>query len=213
MEHGRFRPDPQALADFSALPPGPGGYYLRGMDHEHPQPSPALLAAHTDGLREHLGHDPGRWLLVDVPSQTVTLVVDGEAAGRWSCSTARAGLDARQDSGGTPPGLHRIAARIGDGAAPGTVFVSREPTGELWRPGDRDDRDLILSRILVLDGCEDGVNRGRGVDTRARYIYLHGTNHEDELGTPTSGGCIRLASADIMAIFAQVAEGDPVVIA
>ncbi len=69
------------------------------------------------------------------------------------------------------------------GAAPGTVFVSREPTGETWRGEARDD-DLILTRILTLDGLEDGVNRGAGCDSLERYIYLHGTNHEDLLGRP-----------------------------
>ena len=65
--------------------------------------------------------------------------------------------------------------------AAGTVFVSREPTGETWSGEPRDD-DLILTRILTLDGHEDGVNRGPGCDSLERYIYLHGTNHEALLG-------------------------------
>lgn len=158
-----------------------------------------------------LGFTPPRWLLVNVAAQTVTLLHGREPAAAWPVSTAAVGLDARQDSGGTPPGVHRIADRIGAGTAPGTVFESREPTGEIWEGAD-DPRDLILGRILTLDGCEDGVNRGEGVDSLARYIYLHGTNHEDRIGEPCSHGCVRLRRADIVAVFDQVAVGDPVVV-
>src|SRR5262249_56027294 len=112
---------------------------------------------------------------------------------------------------GTRAGWHRVRARIGDGAEPGTVFKSREPTGEVWRGENRSD-DLILTRILTLDGLEDGINRGPGSDSLERYIYFHGTNQESLLGTPSSIGCIRLANADIVALHDRVREGDLVVI-
>ncbi|MGV1014225.1 MAG: glutamate ligase domain-containing protein, partial [Methyloceanibacter sp.] len=73
--------------------------------------------------------------------------------------------------------------------------------------------DLILTRILTLDGLEDGVNRGPGCDSLTRYIYLHGTNHEDLLGRPMSHGCVRLANDDIRDLFARLREGDHVLIA
>jgi UDP-N-acetylmuramate--alanine ligase len=142
----------------------------------------------TEAVRkgiDTIGFRPGRWLLVDVATQELALLRGAEIVRTWPVSTAAAGLDAREDSGGTPPGLHRIGERIGSGADPGAVFVSREETGERWR-GQRDDRDLILGRILTLEGCQDGVNRGPGVDSRDRYIYLHGTNHTDRLGQPCS---------------------------
>jgi UDP-N-acetylmuramate--alanine ligase len=177
-------------------------------------PSNAFLAAHAERIAELLGHEPVRWLLVESDRQVVSLVEDGTAIATWPCSTAAAGIDPREGSGGTPPGLHRIAARIGAGAAPGAVFDSREPTGETWDPRTpADDRDLVLTRILTLDGLEEGVNRGPGVDSLARYIYLHGTNHEDRVGEPCSHGCVRLRNDDIADLFARVAEGDPVVIA
>ena len=104
--------------------------------------------------------------------------------------------------------MHR---RIGEGAEAGSVFVAREPTGEIWRGQPRDD-DLILTRILTLDGLEEGVNRGAGCDSLERYIYLHGTNHERLLGRPTSHGCVRLANADVRRLFDDVREGDYVLI-
>ncbi|MCB1185254.1 L,D-transpeptidase, partial [bacterium] len=180
------------------------------------RPDPRLADLIAQGLARFGVYPTGadaRWLLVDVAGQRLILVERDRPLGAWPVSTARAGVDARQDSGGTPPGAHRIARRIGLDAAPGTVFVSREPTGETWCPGDqpRDD-DLILTRVLTLDGCEPGVNSGPGVDSLARYIYLHGTNHEDRLGEPVSHGCIRLGNADVVDVCDRVREGDPVVI-
>lgn len=154
---------------------------------------------------------PPRWLLVDTAAQRVTLLCGHDPLAAWPISTATAGLDARQDSGGTPPGLHRIERKVGGEFDPSAVLVSREPTGEVW-DGRPDPRDLILGRILTLAGCQDGVNRGPGVDSLARYIYLHGTNHEDRIGEPCSHGCVRLRRADMVALFDCVEAGDPVVI-
>jgi UDP-N-acetylmuramate--alanine ligase len=178
-------------------------------------PDPDLLRLVAEQAVRVAAAGPGagrRWLLVDTAGQRLALVERGRITGLWTVSTAAAGLDNRQDSGGTPPGLHRIGRRIGLDAAPGTVFVSREATGEVWR-GGTDPRDLILSRVLTLDGLEDGLNRGPGVDSRERFIYIHGTNHEDRLGEPVSGGCVRLANRDVIELADRVAEGDPVVIA
>ena len=111
----------------------------------------------------------------------------------------------------TPPGWHRIRQRIGAGAESGTVFESREPTGAVWNGEERDD-DLILTRILTLDGLEEGVNRGAGRDSLARYIYVHGTNHEPLLGRPVSHGCVRMSNADVTALFDAVVEGDALVV-
>ncbi|HEV2105543.1 MAG TPA: L,D-transpeptidase family protein [Candidatus Eisenbacteria bacterium] len=154
---------------------------------------------------------PPRLLLVDVERQRLHLLEHGRPAGEWPVSTAANGIGGEDGSLRTPPGWHRIHARIGAGAPRGAVFVSREPSGEMWRGETRDD-DLILTRVLTLEGLEDGVNRGPGRDSLARFIYLHGTNHEDALGRPDSHGCVRLANAAIEAVFERVAEGDPVAI-
>ena len=123
----------------------------------------------------------------------------------YPVSTARAGVGGETGSSKTPPGWHRVCARYGANAPLGQVFVSRRAVrGSVlpenkWRAGD--DADLILSRILLLDGLEYGVNRGGSVDSRTRYIYIHGTNQEQLLGTPASHGCVRLANRDVAALF------------
>jgi UDP-N-acetylmuramate-alanine ligase len=172
---------------------------------------PSLVAAALDRPGSPFRAAPARFLLVDVVAQRLLLVEDGTVTGRWRVSTAANGIGGTSGSYRTPPGWHRVHRRIGEGMAEGTVFVSREPTGETWRGETRDD-DLILTRVLTLEGLEDGVNRGPGCDSLERYIYLHGTNHEDALGRPTSHGCVRLSNPDILKLFARVREGDPVVI-
>ena len=95
---------------------------------------------------------------------------------------------------------------------PARCSSSREPTGATWC-GEACDDDLILTRILTLDGLEDGVNRGAGCDSLARYIYLHGTNQEEALGRPLSHGCVRLSNDDVRQLFDHMREGDAVFIA
>jgi UDP-N-acetylmuramate--L-alanine ligase len=155
---------------------------------------------------------PSRLLVVDVERQRAVWLEDGAAKEVWPVSTAEAGIGGAEGSYRTPPGWHRVHRRIGEGAEQGSVFVSREPTGELWRDEASDD-DLILSRILTLDGLEDGVNRGPGHDSLERYIYLHGTNHELLLGRPVSHGCVRFSNAGICGLFAEMRERDYVLIA
>ena len=148
-----------------------------------------------------------RLLLVDVARQRLALVRGTRLLADYPISTAEAGIGGESGSFRTPPGWHRIARKIGTDAALGTVFVSREPTGEVWQGETRND-DLILTRLLWLEGLEPGVNRGPGVDSFERYIYVHGTNHEHRLGTPASHGCVRLSNGDILELYDQVEEGD-----
>lgn len=176
-----------------------------------------LVAAGGDMIRAWRPDFQGRWLLVDVISQRLLLLHGMTAAGGWPVSTSAAGLDNRQDSAGTPPGLHRIGRKIGTNAELGTIFESRRSTGILWRrnhpeKSEAPEGDLILTRILTLNGLEDGLNLGAGIDSRARYIYIHGTNHEEAIGLPESGGCVRMTNLDVVELFDQVEEGDPVVI-
>jgi lipoprotein-anchoring transpeptidase ErfK/SrfK len=49
-------------------------------------------------------------------------------------------------------------------------------------------------------------------NTRDRYIYFHGTNREDLIGTPASHGCIRMKNADIAELFEVVPVGARVLI-
>ncbi|MAT48196.1 MAG: L,D-transpeptidase, partial [Verrucomicrobiaceae bacterium] len=77
-----------------------------------------------------------------------------------------------------------------------------------WNP-DRDfeDTDMILSRILRLNGLEK-----ENANAFQRYIYIHGTNHEDKIGSTTSNGCVRMTNKDIGELYDLVPLGTPVLI-
>jgi lipoprotein-anchoring transpeptidase ErfK/SrfK len=64
-----------------------------------------------------------------------------------------------------------------------------------------------MSRILWLDGVEE-----HNANTRERFIYIHGTKHEDKIGIPDSHGCVRMRNADVAELFTLVDEGTHVLI-
>lgn len=147
----------------------------------------------------------GVLLVVLVPQQRLQVITRRGVWRVYRVSTAANGLGSVHGSHATPPGWHRVARWIGAGAPAGQVFRARRRTQRVLAPHDwraPDGADLILTRILRLAGLEPGVNQGPGIDSYARYIYLHGTNQEQKLGTPASHGCVRLANRDILELFA-----------
>jgi hypothetical protein len=160
-----------------------------------------------------LGIKPAdRLLVVRIGTQTMQLFQHGKPVRSYVISTSRRPPSCVKDSLGTPLGLHQIAERIGAGQPPGMVFKSRAPIGKHFRelPVEEQEKNLITTRILWLQGLEPGLNQGGNVDSHDRYIYLHGTNHEDRLGTPASGGCIQLNNVEIAELYDQVRVGDQV---
>jgi len=162
------------------------------------------------GWDERVGEGLGVWVSVD--EQTLRIIRGGELIWQAACSTAAKGVGAQMDSYKTPPGWHAIAEKVGEGAPWGQVFRSRQPTEMVWRPGESTPEDLVLTRILVLAGEEAGKNKGGNVDSRARNIYVHGTNAEQDIGTPASCGCIRLTNDDVIAAFDRIAPGTLVLV-
>jgi hypothetical protein len=151
---------------------------------------------------------------VDSARQTLQLLnPDNEVRLACSISTSRHGLGQRSGSYQTPAGIHRIADRIGEGEVEGRVFRGRVATDEICNPEDYDGKgDRITSRILWLEGLEEGFNRGGEVDSHERYIYIHGTPDEAHIGQPASIGCVRMNNADVIALFELTRQGDLVVI-
>jgi len=152
---------------------------------------------------------------VSLAGQALWLERAGLELARWPVSTAANGPGERLGSGCTPRGWHQIRACIGAGAPPGTVFVGRRPSGEIYSPAlarRHPGRDWILTRILWLSGLERGRNRLGEVDTMRRYIYIHGCPDEVRLGRPGSGGCIRMRNAAVIELFERVGPGTRVLI-
>jgi len=153
-----------------------------------------------------------RLIRVSIRNQRLSLLHYGKPVKIYSVSTAKRGAGNRKDSLQTPLGRHRIYAKIGGRAVRGAIFKDRKNTGRVWDGKDRSG-DLILSRILRLEGMEKGVNKGGVVDTRSRYIYIHGTSHRKTIGRPASHGCVTMKCEDIIDLYKRVKKGDPVVIA
>jgi L,D-transpeptidase YbiS len=152
-------------------------------------------------------------LYISVSRQRLFHVVQRRLVAEYEVSTSRNGLGAEQDSHRTPTGLHRIHGKVGEGVPQFGVLRDREFTGVIADPDFAgQDKDWITTRILWLDGLEPGRNKGGAVDSRERFIYLHGTANERSIGSPTSMGCVRMRNADIVELFDAVPDGTMVVI-
>lgn len=159
---------------------------------------------------KHVGSNPGIW--ISVARQKLFLIKKDKILLDVLCSTASKGVGFRANSNQTPTGWHIIAERIGDNLPWGAIFEERKYTGRIWSNKDSSSDDLILSRILRLQGIEQGLNKGIGIDSYDRFIYIHGTAEEKKLGTAVSHGCIRLSNSDVIQLFNLAPLATPVLI-
>ena len=152
-------------------------------------------------------------IVIDSVQQRLYWIDIDEANNRsYPISTAANGMGNRIETYKTPFGIHRIRQKIGGGQPRGMVFEAREPVGRVARNLDNRDRDEITSRIMWLDGLEQGVNRDGAYDTYSRYIYIHGTSDEKRIGEAVSAGCIRMKNDDVIELFEDVLVNDLVLI-
>ena len=142
---------------------------------------------------------------ISISRQTLELFHGGRLLRSYAVSTSKFGEGSEPGSRKTPLGRFRIAEKIGGGTALGEIFKSRVATGKIGGEGEEDD--FVETRILWLDGLDPG-NR----NTCGRYIYIHGTNHESQIGTKASHGCVRMRNAEIVELFELVGEGTEVLI-
>jgi L,D-transpeptidase YbiS len=146
---------------------------------------------------------PETRIRISVRQQRLTLKSGRRKLAEYPVSTSRFGLGSKEGSLKTPTGKFRIADKIGAGMPLGTVFKSRRPA-KATQKALRED-DLVMTRILWLEGLDP-----RNANTHDRYIYIHGTNHEETIGSPDSHGCVRMKNADLVELFELVNEGTPV---
>jgi lipoprotein-anchoring transpeptidase ErfK/SrfK len=149
-------------------------------------------------------------IVVSVAQQSLRLLEGDRELASYPVSTSKFGTGSEEGSFRTPLGRFAVDEMIGEGAPGGTIFRSRVPQGQ-WVPGEMaadDEGDLVLTRILWLKGLEE-----HNANTKERYIYIHGTNHEEWIGRPESQGCVRMRNHDVVDLFARVQPGTPVEIA
>jgi lipoprotein-anchoring transpeptidase ErfK/SrfK len=152
-----------------------------------------------------LGYVPDKFLFVDTSKQKMYLISENNIFKQYDVSTSKFGIGNKENSLKTPRGLHRIKEKYGHGAPAGRIFIDRIDTGQNWpltKVGN-----AVLTRILRLEGCEDGINRGKGIDSYERYIYIHGSANEASIGTPASNGCICMRNNEIIELFDIIPEG------
>jgi len=144
-------------------------------------------------------------ITISIGDQLLTLKRGKETLRSYPVSTSRFGVGTEEGSFKTPTGRFRVAKKIGRDAPTGTIFRSRVPLG----PDDPlpATDDLVMSRIIWLDGLEE-----HNANTRERFIYIHGTKHENKIGSPASHGCIRMRNSDVIELFELIDEETPVLI-
>ncbi|WP_374666646.1 cell wall-recycling L,D-carboxypeptidase ElsL [Acinetobacter sp.] len=146
-------------------------------------------------------------ITIDLKRQTLSL---NKLNKFYVISTGKNGIGEAENSGKTPRGWHTVAEKFGGSLPLNSVFIARQPTGEIYSAdlaAQHPERDWILSRILWLRGLEPDFNLGEGCDTYKRYIYIHGTPDAEPMGIPMSHGCIRMRNSDIAELFDLVPEG------
>ena len=152
---------------------------------------------------------------VDISEQRLYLIENSLIKASYPISTSKYGEGSIENSFKTPLGKHSIKEMIGEEAEINTIFTSRINTKRSATIIDQfedTDNDYVTSRIMWLEGEEDGLNKGGNVDSFRRYIYIHGTHEEGLIGTKASHGCIRMFNYDVIELFNLVNIGTKVLI-
>jgi hypothetical protein len=147
---------------------------------------------------------------IEISSQRLFLKENGQIIRSYPVSSSSFGEGQIENSFKTPYGKHKIKTKIGTNVNKNNFFISRQHIPQsatiIHEPIDSKD-DFITSRIMWLEGEEEGFNRGGSVDSFKRYIYIHGTHEEGLIGQKASHGCIRMLNHDVIELFELVSEG------
>ena len=152
---------------------------------------------------------------IDISKQRLFLLDNMEIVRSYPISSSKYGEGSTQNSFKTPLGNHVIREMIGNNAIKNTIFTSRINTkrqAEIIHDEAKSDNDYVTTRIMWLGGQEEGKNKGKGVDSYERYIYIHGTHEEGLIGQKASHGCIRMFNSDVIELFNDVKKGTKVYI-
>lgn len=156
------------------------------------------------------------FIVVDIATQRLDLFLNGRFRCSWPVSTSRFGVGELRGSLRTPTGVFRVTGVVGKGAKPDAVLDSSGATGRFAVPTAAADdvaaSNLILGRILKLEGLQPGWNEGGDVDTARRGIYIHGTANLGMLGEPASEGCVQMAPRAVIRLARLVPKGALVLI-
>jgi lipoprotein-anchoring transpeptidase ErfK/SrfK len=168
--------------------------------------SACSLIAVSVCLASCVAPDTRHHVIISVPQQRMALLDNGALLTTYPVSTSKFALGDSPGSRSTPLGELEIAEKIGGSAPSGAVFKDRRRTGEILPP-DAPGRDPIVTRILWLRGRE-----AQNANAYSRFIYIHGTPEERNVGRPASYGCVRMRSRDVIQLYDIVGRGTKVTI-
>lgn len=155
------------------------------------------------------------YIFVSIKRQKLFYIKNGNVEKVFLISTAKKGIGQEIHSHQTPEGLHVIKHMIGQNLPKNAIFKERVFNGEIAEIyTDKTDinEDFVTSRIMWLEGQEEGINKGGNVDSYKRYIYIHGTPEEGLIGKPASHGCVRMKNKEVIELFDLVQVNTPVLI-
>ena len=154
-------------------------------------------------------------IFVSIKKQRLYHIKNDAIIKEYIISSSAYGIGSEAGSNKTPLGLHKVNQKYGEktpinGRMVGRVFYGKIAT--IYKDNTKSKTDDVTTRILWLEGLEHGKNKGEGIDSFKRYIYIHGTSEEGRLGTPASHGCIRMKNKEVIDLYNKVAIGTLVLI-
>ena len=154
-------------------------------------------------------------IYVSINEQKLFHMTSDKIIQSYDISSSKYGIGNKQGSNKTPLGLHKIKEKHGQKTPKNGRMIGRVFYGEIakiFQDKSISETDDVTSRILWLEGIEKGINKGDGIDSYKRYIYIHGTSEEGWIGQPASHGCIRMKNKDVIDLFKEVSIGTFVLI-
>ena len=154
-------------------------------------------------------------LYVDIDNQNMFFLKKGTVFKVYKISSSYYGTGSEANSLKTPLGKHEIYRKLGQNLPVNAILKGRVWNGAIANIITEEvdtDFDHVTSRILWLDGLEVGKNKGKGIDSFKRYIYIHGTSEEGRIGIPSSHGFIRMRNIYVIDLYKEVKVGTLVLI-
>ena len=165
--------------------------------------------------KDYISEDFTELLFISIEHQKMYHIKNNNIISEYVISSSIYGVGNKSGSNKTPLGLHKIKQKYGEatpinGKMVGRIFYGNIAT--IYTDETKSRTDDVTSRILWLEGIEDGKNKGKGIDSYKRHIYIHGTSEEGRLGNPASHGCIRMKNKEVIDLYKTIEVGTLVLI-
>ena len=154
-------------------------------------------------------------LIENNTEQKMYHIKEGKIVKTYVISSSSYGVGNKAGSNKTPIGLHKVKQKFGEKTPINGKMIGRVFYGDIvtiYSDTSKSKTDDVCSRILWLVGLEEGLNKGEGIDSYKRYIYIHGTSEEGRLGKPASHGCIRMKNKEVIELYQKIKIGTLVLI-